>query len=42
MSVNGITKVVSHKWSKLSKDERYPFEQQAGEDKRRYDREVEE
>lgn len=33
-------KAVSYRWSKLSKEQKTPFEQIASEDKQRYDREV--
>jgi len=33
-------KAVSYRWSNLTKDQKFPFEQIATEDKSRYDREV--
>lgn len=40
LTVLQIMKAVSYRWSKLSKDQKAPFEQIANEDKMRYDKEV--
>ena len=40
MTVNNIMKAVSFRWKQLNKEQKVPFEQIAGEDKQRYDKEI--
>ncbi len=40
MTVIQVMKAVSYRWGNLSKEQKYPFEQMAVEDKQRYDKEI--